>query len=95
LINEYQLENNVELRVATVISQNVRFQLLAHHPKYTPREFELLPNEKIIQLIQLHVRPQTQLKFRMIISENVQFNISQKYTPTASNYQIMYSALVL
>jgi hypothetical protein len=91
----YQFVNNVQLAMTHQVSDTVRKQLLAHHPKLTLQGFYALSNEQLIQLIQTHVRPRTTIEFLKVLRDSLEFKYDSKDAPTPTKFSAFYTSLLL
>ncbi len=91
----YQFVNNVQLAMTHQVSDNVRKQILAHHPKLTLQAFYMLTNEQLITLIQTHVRPKTTLEFLRVLRDYLEFKYEGRDAPSPTSFLPFYTSLLL
>ena len=91
----YQFVNNVQLAMTHQVSDGVRKQILAHHPKLTLQAFYMLTNEQLITLIQTHVRPKTTLEFLRVLRDYLEFKYEGRDAPSPTSFLPFYTSLLL
>jgi hypothetical protein len=92
---EYELDNNLSIRLVHQLSKEVRKELLAHHPNVSLKAFYGMSNTKLIQFIQVHIRPNTTIGFQEILIHYVEFRYESKYAPTPIAFQKFYTSLLV
>jgi hypothetical protein len=77
------------------LDRSVVKELLAHHPRLTLEEFYSLDNARLLQYLQVHVRPRTSLEFMNVLERNVRFEYDGVHMPSVTYYDRFYAALLI
>lgn len=95
-VYEYQHRNGVSIPVASLISERVRRQLIAHHLRTSSLEdFFRLSTEKIFKYLLKEVKPRSKLAFLDCLDKHLKFEVPYNYVPSASNFKPLYNGLLL
>ena len=92
---EYLTKHGISLSLVHQLARNVVKELLAHHPRLTLEEFYSLDNARLLQYLQVHVRPRTSLEFMNVLERNVHFEYDGVHMPSVTYYDRFYAALLI
>lgn len=94
-VYEYQSKYGIELPVATMLSERVCEQILAHHRRLSKEDFYQLRISTVFKLILREISPTSELSFYKLIDRHVEFTTPPKYIPSLSDFKPFYDALLV
>ena len=94
-VDKYQMRYKVEIPIATLVSDEIRSNILAQNPKLTDQKFFILSAKKLLSYIQASLSPRNKVAFALQLERNVNFNISSTFVLEAYNFKIFYESLLV